>query len=427
MILAVVAGFALMIVADKLLELRPPDRVSIAAGRQDGAYFAIAERYKEVLAQDGIIVEVIETAGSQENAARLGAANDPADVALVQGGVPLLEGEPRVVALAAVFLEPLLVFHKGALNAAAHPTQWKGLRAAVGEPGSGTRYLIDKFSGELGFGPQSPALLGIGGTAAADALLSGEVDIAVFVAPIGAPYLARLYSDPSVSMASLRHGEGLARRHDFVQWTSLPAGAIDYANMRPPRRIELVAMVARLVTREDLHPALVNRLISAAETIHRGGDLVSDAGAFPSVHGVGLPLDPQAERLLQSGPSNLQSVLPYWIAAQLNRFLILLLPVLFLTLPIIRSLPNLYRWRMRRQIYRFYRYLREIEREIRRSRVPEELARLAGELEGIDKEVRRLSLPAAYKPDVYALRLHIDLMQRLIVQRRDERPAPREL
>ena len=44
-----------------------PQHVVIATGSQEGAYFAFANRYREILARDGITLEVKSTAGSIEN------------------------------------------------------------------------------------------------------------------------------------------------------------------------------------------------------------------------------------------------------------------------------------------------------------------------------------------------------------------------
>jgi len=42
----------------------PPDRIAIATGERDGAYYHFAERYREVLAGFGVDLEVRPTAGS---------------------------------------------------------------------------------------------------------------------------------------------------------------------------------------------------------------------------------------------------------------------------------------------------------------------------------------------------------------------------
>ena len=45
----------------------PPTAIRIATGAENGAYYAFAQRYARLLANDGISLEVVPTAGSAEN------------------------------------------------------------------------------------------------------------------------------------------------------------------------------------------------------------------------------------------------------------------------------------------------------------------------------------------------------------------------
>ena len=80
-ILAILAGIGLLIWTAR--DLMPPDRVRFAAGIEGGGYWRIAERYREILARDGIDLVLIPTAGSVENA-RLLESGD-AQAGLLQG------------------------------------------------------------------------------------------------------------------------------------------------------------------------------------------------------------------------------------------------------------------------------------------------------------------------------------------------------
>jgi len=111
-VLSVIGGFVALAM---LLDLFPDRRVTMAAGGEGSAYYAVAQRYQVLLAEDGVTLDILQTAGSVDNLARLDTGE--AQVALVQGGIPAPEDAP-VTALASVFLEPLLVFHRGALEGA---------------------------------------------------------------------------------------------------------------------------------------------------------------------------------------------------------------------------------------------------------------------------------------------------------------------
>jgi TRAP-type uncharacterized transport system substrate-binding protein len=76
-------GVALIgfLIALSLMEPAPPRSIKFGAGAKGGAYFAFAERYQALLGEQGVAVELVETAGSVDNL-RLLAAGD-VDAALV--------------------------------------------------------------------------------------------------------------------------------------------------------------------------------------------------------------------------------------------------------------------------------------------------------------------------------------------------------
>ncbi|MEM9145826.1 MAG: TAXI family TRAP transporter solute-binding subunit [Pseudomonadota bacterium] len=391
------------------LGLVPPDTVTMASGRAGGGYHAVAERYRQILARDGITLKVIETAGSVENSRLL--AEGKADIALMQGGVDLPEGA-RAEALAAVFLEPFIVFHRRAVPQAVDPTNWTELRVALGEPSSGTHAAVTSVARALGLEIRPKETVPIGGPAAADALLAGEVDVAVFVTAIDAPFMRALMAADSVQLATFRDVEAVTRRLAYLHLVDIPPSAIDYVRQIPRERIELTAMLASLVIREDLHPAIVDRLTVAATEIHaRGPRLISREMRFPHTEGLSLPVNRQAEARIRSGPSALDQILPWWIGAQLNRVMLLLLPVAVLTLPLLRALPSLYAWRMRARVYRYYDELIAIDKEASGHLAPERRRRLSDRLAEIDAETQALRLPASFRERAYALRMHIDLVR----------------
>jgi TRAP-type uncharacterized transport system substrate-binding protein len=412
-VLAVASAVALIGALAWWLDLAPPRSLAMAAGRPGSGYHAIAERYRAILAEDRIELAILESAGSVENARLL--AEGLADVALLQGGVAVPDGA-EVEALAAVFLEPLLIFHRGETERAVDPVAWAELRVAAGEPGSGTRAAVLAAARALALPLTPEMLLPIGGTDAVQALLERRVDVAVFVAPVTAPYLEPLFQSDEVRIAPIRDAEALARRLPYVRMVDIPPAALDYARRIPDERVPLVAMVAALVARDDLHPALVNRLVRAAERIHAGTDLVNVAPIFPSLQGLGLPVNVQAAAALENGPDAFERLLPYWMSAQVSRFALLLVPIVVLLLPLFRLLPGVYAWRMHSRIYRRYQELKTIEREAESGVAAARLDQLLARLERIDAEARSVRVPPRYREYAYTLRMHIDLVRRKLAE-----------
>jgi hypothetical protein len=104
--------------------------------------------------------------------------------------------------------------------------------------------------------------------------------------------------------------------------------------------MHLVAMVTRLVARDGLHPALVNRLVHAVLAVHGGAGAIPEDDLYPSAADLDIPANRYAAQLLEEGFSPLEQWLPYWIVAQFNRILLVLLPAIFLLLPLLRLLPR---------------------------------------------------------------------------------------
>ncbi|MEV8465878.1 TAXI family TRAP transporter solute-binding subunit [Fluviibacterium sp. DFM31] len=400
---------AAFIALSGLRELVPPDHLTMAAGRPGGGYYTYAEQYRAILARDGIELEILDTAGSMENSRLL--ARGEADVALIQGGVPITTAT-GLASLAAVFLEPFLILYRSDFIDAADPNKWPDLRVAAGEPGSGTRAAIDSTAQTLGLKIHYEDLHPVGGRDAAEALLAGEVDVAIFVAPIDAPYLAPLLTDPRINISSLRDTEALTRRVAYVRPADIPPSALDYANKIPEERITLTAMVATLVAQGDMHPALVDRLVRAAQEIHSGPVLLSADLEFPMSEGTILPMNTQAESLLQKGPSYLERHMPYWVAAQITRVTLLLVPLLVLLVPLMRMVPSLYEWQMRARIYRRYNRLVAIDQEAEGAMTDARREALFAELDTIEQEAKSVQVPSKYRENAYTLRVHIDLVRR---------------
>lgn len=414
-VLPIVAVAGAIAAAVWLLDLRPPKHLTFAAGREGGAYFALAERYQRILARDGIEMSILQTAGSVENAAAL--TEGRADAGFLQGGINPPESAP-VEALAATFLEPLWVMHDGALAIPADPANWEGLSIAAGEPGGGTRFVVEAVVRALSLEPEANTLLPIAGGAAADALIAGEVDAALFVAPVGAPYLQPLFADTGITASSIRDTEALVRRLPFVRRADIPPSGFDYAERNPPRRIDLIAMVGRLAAQSDLHPSLVDRLVNAARRVHARRDLITSEGEFPSTEGVAMPLNAQAANMLSGPPSPLYRFLPYWVVAQINSFALLLVPILVLLFPLLRAVPGLYHWRMRSRVFRHYLELREIDTEAVSATENAALDDLERRLDRVEADLVSTRLPVRFREYAYTMRVHIDLVRRKIAKRR---------
>ena len=415
-IVATIIAFA---VAYQFVAPAPPRRISMGTGSLEGAYFAYGKEYSEILAREEIALKVKSTAGSAENLKLLEAKSDGVDIAFVQGGMGTLAQTENLVSLGSLYFEPLWIFHRKdlTLNQLA---DLKGLRLAVGVEGSGTRILALQLLGLNGITAKNTRLLAYGSQRAADRLLNGEVDIAIFVASHRASYVERLLKSRSIKLMGLERAETYAFRYHYLHVLKLPQGVIDLETNIPSRNITLVAPTTQLVARADLHPALINLILQAAEEIHYAGGGFEQEGQFPAPQHIDFDLSEEAERFYKSGPPFLQRYLPFWVANFLTRMAVMLLPLIALLYPLFKLMPQIYKWRMRSKIYRWYAELEAVDPEIQKDHVAGRLEEYLAEIDKLEEKVARISVPRAYAEGLYALRLHIDMLRNKLYKAREK-------
>ena len=158
--------------------------------------------------------------------------------------------------------------------------------------------------------------------------------------------------------------DALVALYPFLNKVVLPAGVADLAANRPPADTILLAPKASLAVRGDLHPAIQYLLLNAAVEIHSPPGIFHKAGQFPAAESVDLPLSEEAQRFYKSGRPVLQAYLPFWMAALVERFLVVFVPVLVLLYPALNLLPRAYDWLMQSRIRRLYDEMKSIEREL---------------------------------------------------------------
>ena len=405
---AVLLGLGL-IVAFQFVGPAPPDRIVMATGAEGGAYRGYGRAVAARLEREGIEVELRETAGSVENLELLEA--DAVDIGFVQGGLAERFPTEQVVTLGSLYIEPLWIFVT-ADSGTESASELAGRRLAVGAPGSGTRPVTVHLLAMSGIGPDEARFLDTAQDDLDAGLEAGEIDAAFLVGAPGSPAVIRLLRLPGVSLLGLNRADAFVRHAPFLSRVELPEGVLDLQRNLPPRSISTVGVAAMLAAREDLHPALVDLLLVSAEELFGDQTLLADAGEFPTPLYADLPLSEEAERFYSDGPPFLMRYLPFWAATLVDRLWVLLLPLLGLAIPLMKLLPPLYRWRIRRRLLRRYAVLESIDPFGKPVADSEDRDRRLRKLGELDDESAREIVPLGYVDDVYKLRRDIDLVRR---------------
>lgn len=417
-ILAFIAvGF---VVAYQFVDPAPPRTLTMATGSPEGAYHAFGQRYQEVLARDGIAVSLVNSAGTVENLARLDGPAEEAgavELAFVQSGIGDPASSPNLVALASLYYEPLWVFVRSD-RPVRRLTALAGKRIAIGAEGSGTRHVALELLAANGIAAgdgHGTVLSDLGGSAAAEALVSGELDAAVFVTAKHSPLLTGLLARPEVQLLSFERAGAYQRRYRHLAAIVLPEGVFDLAGSQPAEDLMLLSPLATLVARDEVHPALIDLVLRAATEIHGGPGLFEEPGQFPSPLNVDFPLSEEAERYFQSGLPFLRRVMPFWAATLIERLWVMILPILTLLIPLLRIAPPTYRWQVRRRIIRWYRDLRALEAALQAAEEAGDEAARRASLAALDRlqvETGRITVPLSYADNLYNLRLHTEFVRR---------------
>jgi hypothetical protein len=210
-----------------------------------------------------------------------------------------------------------------------------------------------------------------------------------------------------VQLASFMRADAYVALYPYLNKVILPAGVGDLARNRPPTDVVLLAPKASLAVRSDLHPAIQYLLLDAAQEIHGRPGIFQRAGEFPAAESVDLPLTDNARQFYKSGRPFLQRYLPFWLAVLVGRLLIILVPLIGVLYPLLRLMPTLYGWAMRRRIFRLYGELKLLETELIRRRPDSDVTDLAGRLDRLEERAGRFRVPAAFASMLYMFRGHI--------------------
>ena len=447
----------------KYVNPAPPNTIHISTGADEGAFTLYAERYKKVLARDGVTLVLRPSSGAAQNLVRL--LDDSAGVhaGFLQGGMVSDGNGPEIadklVSLGSMYYEPLWVFVRVApladsagagAGATARPaakigkvtarpaarpgtariaggaaapaaaltklTDLKGLRIAAGVTGGGTSTLALRLLTPSGISDSNSTLLPLSGATAAAALLEGRADAAMFLTTLDTPHIQQLLATPGIALMNLDQADAMIRNFPFLHRLTLPHGSFDLERNIPAEDVALLAPTVKIAVRADLHPALITLMLKAAAEVHGNASLLQKEREFPLGSDTEIPLSPDAARYYKSGPPFLQKYLPFWAATWVDRMFFILLPIFAILIPVTRIAPAMYSWRIRAKVYHWYGELKFLEGQLRNNPAEAKLPGYLERLDWIEDQVNRIRLPLAFSNHVYFLREHIELVRNAIVR-----------
>jgi TRAP-type uncharacterized transport system substrate-binding protein len=396
----------------------PPKTLVMATGPAGSTYERLGQQYRALLAKDGIDLQLRQTEGAIENLALLKRSGSGVSIAFVQGGLTSTEESPGLMSLGAMFFEPVWIFHRRFGEEPERIEDLWGRSLSIGPPGSGANSTGRRLVATMQLAQHQVRILELPHVAAKEALQRGELDAMLTVAAWEDPVVQELVQDPAIVTSQFERADAIVALSPFLSKVTVPRGVADLAQDLPPRDVALITTRGNLIVRADLHPALQFLLLGAATQIHSVPSIIGRETRFPAAEAVDLPLSDQAVQFYKSGRPFLQRYLPFALAVQIQRLLFLLIPLVGIVYPVIRLLPSLYDWLMRHRVYRLYRALKLLERDLAKSRTEERIQEVEERLEGVERRAHRMHLPAAFADRVYMLRMHLELVRDSIARKR---------
>jgi uncharacterized protein len=392
----------------------PPKTLVMSTGMEHGAFVYFGERYRQVLARNGIRVKLLPSSGAIENLRRLRDESQKVDAGFVQDGMGKIGDLSNLVSLGSVFYTPLWVFYRGQ-ETLDDPSQLRGKRINIGPEGSSIRkFALDLLkTADVSIPPTE--IYEFPHTVSNKAVREGRIDAVMVFGTIDSLFVQEMLHNKDVKLMSFSQAEAYTRFFPGLSHVVLPKGILNLPERKPLSDIHLLASTANLIVRKDLHPALGYLLMKASLEIHGGAGWVHKAGEFPSLKTQDFPISEQARRFYKSGGSILYDSLPFWAATFVDRMLLILIPLGVLLIPLIGILPWLYTWRNRSRYYRWYRALRNLDGAISEHGGAKDLKESLERLDHIEKAVDQIKVAVTFYDEVFFLKEHIQMVRQKFI------------
>lgn len=405
-------GMALSATVFMFMEAAAPTTLTIASGPVGSIFQTTAEKYKAILAKNGVTLKILPSEGSLDNFNKLSNPKINVDIGFVLGGQVNGANTDNLVSLGSISYQPLMIFYRGPFKNLL--SEFKGQRLYLGPKGSGTDTLARTILQANGIKPDSNTTLV--NTLAIDpeqALLENSVD-AIFMMGETASIdsMRHLIHAPNIRLFNFTQADGYTRRINYLNKLEVPKGSLDLGHNIPAENLYLVGPAVELIARDSLHPALSDLLLEAAREVHGAASPFKKRGEFPVALEHEFRISEDATRFYESGKSFLYRTFPFWVASLIARALTIIVPLALFVIPSLQLVPIIYRWRLESRIYRWYRALLDLERDAFKPAADQQRREeLLRHLDHIEQTVNKIIVPASCGHLFYELRLHIDFVR----------------
>lgn len=390
--------------------IEPPvqKHITIATGSKTGNYYKTALKYKKLLEKQKVEVTILNTKGSVENIKLV--EQGKADVAFVQSGI-MGNKNQDIYSLASLYYEPLWVFYKNEGYDINYIIQLIGKKISIGPKGSGTQNLSKTILDINKIDSSNSTIYNHTDAQGKLALLDGQIDALFIVSSAKSDTVKELLSNPKIKAMSFKRAQAYDSKYSFLNKLTLYEGTIDLYMNLPDEDKQLLTTTANLIASKNMNEELIRLLLKQTQKVHANKGIFEKEFQFPNLNNLDSPIHPEAIRYLTNGDTWLEKIFPFWIASNIDRLKILIIPILTLLLPLFKGIFPLYAFTMRSKIYRWYEDLHEIDLQIVSDK-KDDLNDALEKLEKLRLEVQsHTKVPLSYRGEYYDLISHIDLIR----------------
>jgi TRAP transporter TAXI family solute receptor len=404
-LILIIAMFA---ITSEFIQPAPIKKLVIATGSKDGNYYKIANEYKKLLEKNKISVTLLVTKGSVENVKLL--KEGKADIGFVQNGI-LESNEPNIEFLGNIYYEPLWIFYKNDNYKIDYLIQLISKKISIGEDGSGTKDLSMKLLKDNGINSSNSTILSLDTQTSKEMLLEGKIDAMFMVTSHKSKTVKELLENPNISVLSIKRAKAYSQKYGFLAALTLYEGTLDLYKNIPDENINLLSTSASLLANKNVPNELTRIFLKQVKLIHSKESLFAKENQFPNLLNTNLEINKEAKQYFTHGDTWLESIFPYWIASNIDRLKLLLIPLLTLMFPLFKGVFPLYQWSMRSKIFRWYKTINTIDKKINTATI-QELEKYNIELDNLNDEIQKeTKVPLSFMGEYYNLMVHLELIQ----------------
>jgi uncharacterized protein len=341
--LGIAAIGAVLVVTLVIMKPAAPDTLILLTGPEGSSYHEMGKRLADELHRRGLSTEVRVTDGGFDNLELL-AANPDGTVAFAPSNMENVVDDSvntdDLVSLGSIAWEPFWLFYRAEHEISDIP-DLAGLTVSTGPRGTVVDFIGTEMlrANDVLDRVEIPSSDGLTPETVTESLLDGGIDAAFAAGSPAAPIIRDLLANENVSVLSFERAAAYEARFPSIATITIPRGVIDFGRDLPSEDLALLSVTTNLVALDDLYPAAVPLLLEAVARADTRRRLTTETARFPSGENTSLPLDRAASRYYEHGERGLGKVLPYKVTRWLNHVGLVVLPLLVLTMLLIKTVP----------------------------------------------------------------------------------------